>query len=152
MTRFTCNRGAHSLASRVSLIAILAIAIAGALSIGVSAAKAALSDCPAGNFCLWLNNSYQGGMIEFNEHAQGSNQWFANPTGNPDWNSMYNNRTNKTLFGDFYANGVGPPPHAQDCTNPGGQRGILSNFTYPGTSEKEPTVFVQKLVGPGTSC
>lgn len=153
MTRFRRIGRAEFFAFRVALLAIIAIAIAGALSLGVSTAKADLSMCPAGNYCVWSSPNYSGSFDHFNERDNGSNQWFTAGSGNI-WESLYNNRTNKTLIGDYFLNGVSPPLHAQDCVNPGSRRADLHNWYYP-PSFTEPEVnniHLARLVDPGTSC
>lgn len=117
-----------------------------ALVVGVSQARAAASDCPSANWCVWQDVNYGGFIIEFNNNNCGydtcTNRWFATQlSGYSGVSAMKNNRANVVYFAYKEVNGV-PPSSAKDCQNPGGARGNLLNYWYPdGTNENDEVAY-----------
>lgn len=156
---------AHSVASLVVIaplaiaIAIFASALTGFLTVGVSPAAAAQSDCPSSTFCMWANYDYSGTMWTYtNNTGCGTDCWNAsNPPGD-SFTSVLNNRANKVLLGECaYPYGtycqVPPPAGQKDCVNPGHGRDLY-NYAWPepaGTSEALNTGSLD-LIYSGTTC
>jgi peptidase inhibitor family I36 len=121
MTRFTWIGRKHAV---LLPLAIFGTALVVALSVGVSVARAAFSDCPSANFCLWHDGDGTGTQWNFNETNHPANTWFELQNAYDNSASYRNYRVNKT-FVDETDNG--PQKY---CFNPG-DFGNLVIYNFP---------------------
>jgi hypothetical protein len=153
LTRSIRIAKAHPVATPVGLVAIITVASACVLFLGISVARAGdPQTCPSTAWCIWTGTNFNGNMYGYTPSQKGSNVWWNVPIDVADSAaSLFNNRQHSTQF-SWYENSSNPPPNTKDCQIPGGQRMNLGNWQYPDNNDELHDVYEADLLGSATTC
>jgi peptidase inhibitor family I36 len=107
----------------VIVVGIFAGVLLARPSIAFAAGKA---DCPTSTFCLWQDINFSGTRWDFSLANYQSDTWYELPSASKDQaSSLYNNRAHVVYYNDDLESDID-----HDCSNPGGYRGDLRNYTF----------------------
>jgi hypothetical protein len=137
----------------LSLLAIILVASAGVLFVGVSSARAGdPNNCPSTAWCIWTGTNFDGNMYGYTQAQKGSNVWWNIPNSVGFYaSSLFNNRQHSTWFS--YRVYMNPPPaNEKDCQIPGGQRLNLGNWFYPDGAQEYHQIYSADLMYSATTC
>lgn len=114
---------------------------------GVSAARAAYTDCPSSTFCLWHATNYTSTQWNFTNSADGTDHWFVLGNAYQNSDSLVNNRSARVLIGDFNLRG-------DDCIQPGlnYRRADLSTWHFNDGVDEAFNITELDLIYSGTVC
>jgi hypothetical protein len=148
MRRITLTRRTAR-AALGSLLATVAVVSGLALWVHVSAAPAAIGDCPSSTLCVWGSSDYLGTRWDFTS----TGSWFS-PAHGGQAESLFNNRSHTSYISD----GTTSPPQANTiaCLTPVGGGGAkeadLGAYTYPNGDTEFQNINQMKLSASTTSC